>query len=131
MQVVRLVVFAWIAAAVPESLHATCGDWLQHADSPNTASMPNDSNAGESHSPAPKSSVPLGSPCSGPTCGQTPFLPLMPVPIESSRQVSQDAFYAAIADAGTDSTGPRYRVCADSLLPGNPPQDRLERPPRG
>jgi len=128
--VVALAVFAPWAGT---TLEASCGDWLDgHAiasGQDNDASARGDSSFGDAAS-KPADSGPRRRPCSGPSCGRAPSLPLVPTELP---QVRVDLDRAALL-GGLDPIDP---ATAGSWLVTDEPRflsalsGRPERPPRG
>ncbi|HUG70305.1 MAG TPA: hypothetical protein VMM76_21320 [Pirellulaceae bacterium] len=119
----RVVAALFVGAISTENVQATCGDYLDFGGVGHTMGQSNDEYTTEA------SQKPLGSPCDGPQCRQSPGIPSPPLPIESGPSQDQRAHVQRLN--GFNLASPFWSSVAETparVAPGFP--FRVERPPR-
>ena len=113
----------FVGAISTENLQATCGDYLDFGGVGHAMGQSDEEYKTEA------SQKPLGSPCNGPQCRQSPGIPSPPLPTEIGPSQDQRAHIQRLS--GFNRSSPFWSSVVENsarVVPGFP--FRIERPPR-
>ncbi len=111
-----------LVVVATEQTEASCGDYLAIGGMNHAVDQSDDESSADA------SPMPLGAPCHGPQCRQSPAMPVPPLPVQTGPSQQDQAHLQQLSDSDLPSPF-SYRVVETSARakPGFP--FRLERPP--